>query len=144
MGLIKCQDVCVGMDLLFLIVIFLMLVTPYFPWAAVISNIVAKACAILLTTPFDKDMLYTWSCGIFSFWGCFQPAYWLFTSTSKFLLRVSLTFLGVPLVEIRFSMRKGENFPRQISSKDSLTMNLEKFAASFSVFNSDKFIFVFC
>ena len=47
------------------------------------------------------------------------------------------------LTQITFSIRKGENLARKISSKDSMTMNLEKFATSFSEFNSERFLFVF-
>ena len=67
----------------------------------------------------------------------------LSTSTSKLPFLVFLTVLGVALVEITFSMRKGENLARQTSSKDSITMNLEKSAVSFSKSDSDKFRLVF-
>ena len=40
-------------------------------------------------------------------------------------------------------MRKGENLARQTPSKDSITMNLGKSAASFSESDSDRFYFVF-
>ena len=59
----------------------------------------------------------------------------LSTSTSK------LPFLvfGLGLADITFSMKKDENLAKQTSSKDSITMNLGKSAASFSESDSDKF-----
>ena len=59
--------------------------------------------------------------------------------TSKLPFLVFLTVFGVALVEITFSMRKGKNLASQTSSKDSITMNLGKSAASFSLFDSDRF-----
>ena len=50
-------------------------------------------------------------------------------------------FFIVALDFITFSMRKVENLARQTSSKDSMTMNLGKSAASFS--DSDRFCLVF-
>ena len=61
------------------------------------------------------------------------------TSTSKLLFFVFLTVFGVTLVEITFSMRKGENFASQTSSKDSITMNLGKSTALFSESDSGGF-----
>ena len=45
---------------------------------------------------------------------------------------------------ITFSDKKGKNLSRQISSKDSMTMNLRKSAGSFSESDLDKFLLVFC
>ena len=67
----------------------------------------------------------------------------LSTSTSKLPFFVFLTVFGVALVEITFSMRKGENLVRPTSSKDSITMNLGKSIASFSESDSDRFHLVF-
>ena len=63
----------------------------------------------------------------------------LSTSTSKLPFLVFLTVFGLALVDITFSMRKGENLARQTSTKDSITMNLEKSAASFSESDSERF-----
>ena len=63
----------------------------------------------------------------------------LSTTTSKLTFLVLLTFFGLALVNITFSMRKGENLARHTSSKDSITMNLEKSAASFSKSDSERF-----
>ena len=50
-----------------------------------------------------------------------------------------LIFVGLALVDITFSIRKGESLARHTSSKDSITMNLEKSAASFSESDSESF-----
>ena len=63
----------------------------------------------------------------------------LSTSTSKLPFLVFLTVFGLALVDITFSMRKGENLARQTSSKDSITMNLGKSPASFSKSDSERF-----
>ena len=52
-----------------------------------------------------------------------------------------LSVLWVSHVEITFSMRERENLAWQTSSKDSITMNLGKSAASFSEPDSDRFRF---
>ena len=52
-------------------------------------------------------------------------------------------FLEVVLNVISFSIKKGENLARQTSSKDLMTMNLGKSAASFSESHTDKFLLVF-
>ena len=72
MGLIKCQDIGVGLDLLSVLSNgnFFVFVLPDFPRAAVIS-IVAKANFLLLTTPLEEFNLswgyaLLWSCGSFS------------------------------------------------------------------------------
>ena len=69
----------------------------------------------------------------------FSACLWLSTSTSKLPFLVFLTVFGLALVDITFSMRKGENLARHTSSKDSITMNLEKSAASFSESDSERF-----
>ena len=60
-------------------------------------------------------------------------------STSKLLFLLFLTVFGRALVEIAFSIRKGENLAKPTSSKDSITMNLGKSAASFSESDCEKF-----
>ena len=67
----------------------------------------------------------------------------LSTSTSKLPFLVFLTFFGLAPVDITFSIRKGENLARHTSSKDSITMNLGKPAASFSESDSKRFRLVF-
>ena len=69
----------------------------------------------------------------------FSACLWLSTLTSKLPFLVFLTVFGLALVDITFSMRKGENLARQTSSKDSITMNLGKSAVSFSMSDSEKF-----
>ena len=61
----------------------------------------------------------------------------LSTSTSKLPFLVFLTVFRLDLVDITFSMGKGENLSRQTSSKDSITMILGKSAASFSESDSE-------
>ena len=73
----------------------------------------------------------------------FSAYLWLSTSTSKLPFLVYLTVFGLALVEITFSLRKGVNLARQTSSKDSITMNLGKSAASFSESDSERFRLVF-
>ena len=73
----------------------------------------------------------------------FSACLWLSTLTSKFPFLIFFTFFGVACAEIIFSLRNGENLARQTSSRDSMTMNLEKSAASFSESDSDKFLLVF-
>ena len=77
--------------------------------------------------------LVVWNIFLFNM---FSTCLRLSTLTSKFLLLIFLMFLGVSLVEITFSIRKGENLA---SSKDSMTMNLGKSAASPSKSDSDRF-----
>ena len=73
----------------------------------------------------------------------FSACLWLSTSTSKLSFFVFLTSFGLALVDITFSVRKGENLARHTSSKDSITMNLGKSAASFSESDSERFRLVF-
>ena len=63
----------------------------------------------------------------------------LSTSTSKLPFLVFLTVFGLALVDITFSIRKGKSLDRHTSSKDSITMNLEKSAVSFSESDSERF-----
>ena len=65
------------------------------------------------------------------------------TSTSKLPFLVFLTFFGLALVDITFSIRKSENLPRHTSSKDSITMNLGKSAALFSDSERFRLFFLF-
>ena len=67
----------------------------------------------------------------------------LSTSTSKLPFLVFLTVFGLARVDITFSIRKGENLVRQTSFKDSISMNLGKYAASFSESDSERFRFDF-
>ena len=73
----------------------------------------------------------------------FSACFRLSTSTSKLPFLVFLIVFGLALIEIIFSMRKGENLARQNSSKDSIVVNLGKSAASFSESDSDRFRLVF-
>ena len=61
----------------------------------------------------------------------------LSNSTSNLPFLVFFTVFGVTLVEIT-CLKKGDNFPWQTSSKDSITMNLGKSVASFSESDSDR------
>ena len=67
----------------------------------------------------------------------------LSTLTSKLPFLVFLTVFGLALVDITFSIRKGKNLAKHTSSKDSITMNLGKSAASFSESDSERFRLVF-
>ena len=67
----------------------------------------------------------------------------LSTSISKLPCFVFLTVFGLALVDMTFSIRKGENLARHTSSKDSITMNRGKSAASFSESDSERFRLVF-
>ena len=67
----------------------------------------------------------------------------LSTSTTKLPFLVFLTVFGLALVDITFSIRKGENLARQTSSKDSIIMNPGKSDASFSESDSERFRLVF-
>ena len=113
MRLVKCQDVSVGLDS------FL-----------AFSNGDSYVCNSL----FSKDCCYH----IFIF-NMFSACIQLSTSTSKFLFFVFLRFFWLGLIAITFSISKGENLARQTSSKDSMTMDLGKSAASFSKSDSKRF-----
>ena len=63
----------------------------------------------------------------------------LSTSTSKLPFLVCLTVFELALVDITFSMWKGENLSKQTSPKDSITMNLGKSVASFFESDSERF-----
>ena len=63
----------------------------------------------------------------------------LSTSTSKLPFLVFLTVFGLALIDITFSIRKGESLARHTSSKDSITMNLWKSAVLFSESDSERF-----
>ena len=63
----------------------------------------------------------------------------LSTSTSKLPFLVFLTVFGLALVDVTFSMRKGENLARQTSSKNSISMNPGKSTDSFFEFDSERF-----
>ena len=103
---------------------------------------------LLLITPLE---LLSFSCGyaqhlvvwnVFIF-NMFSACPRLSTSTSKLTFLVFLTFFGLALVDITFSIRKGENLARHTPSKDSITMNLGKSTASFSESDSERFCLVF-
>ena len=49
---------------------------------------------------------------------------------------------GLHQLDMNFSMKKGDNWPNLISSKDSIIMNLVK-SVSFSESESDKYLFDF-
>ena len=126
--------------------ILLIFVTPCFSRADAISSSVVNANSLLLITPLE---VVSCSCGYalhFVVWNVFifkmfSACLRLSTSTSKLPSIVFLTVFGLALVEITFSITKGENLARQTSSKDSLTMNLGKSAASFSESDSERFRF---
>ena len=135
----------VDFNLLSIIEILLMFVTLCFPWAVDISSAVTKANTLLLITPLKVFSLLCRYALLLVVWKLFilkmiSACLWLSTSMSKFLFSVFLMFWGVALVAITFSIEKGENLARQTSSKDSMTMNLRKSAASFSESDSDKFL----
>ena len=120
----------------FLTDILFIFVTPYFPRADAISSSVTKANSLLLITPLEVLSfscryalhLFVWNVFIFNvFSACLQ----LSTSTSKLPFLVFITAFGLAHVDITFSMKKGENLAWHTSSKNSITMNLGKFAASF-------------
>ena len=122
----------------------LYLLAPCFPRADAISSSVANANSLLLITPLE---VFSFSCGyalhlvvwnVFIF-NMFSACIRLFTSTSKLPFLVFLTVFGLALVDITFSMRKGENLAKHTSSKDSITINLGKSAASFSESDSERF-----
>ena len=128
--------------------ILFIFVTPCFPRANAISYSVANANSLLLITPLE---VLSFSCGyalhlvvwnVFNF-NMFSACFRLSTSTSKLPFFVFLTVFGLALVDITFSLRKGENLTRHTSSKDSITMNLRKSAPSFSESDSERFRFDF-
>ena len=127
--------------------ILFIFVTPYFPWADAISSSVVNANSLLLITPLEMlsfscryaQHLVLWKVFIFNVF-CLSPIVYL----DKLPFLVFLTVYGLALVDITFSIRKGENLARHTSSKDSITMNLGKSAASFSESDSERFRFVFC
>ena len=74
----------------------------------------------------------------------FSASLWLSSLTCKFPFMFTLHFLGrVALVGITFTIKKGENLAQQTFSKDSMTMNRGKSAASFSESDSDTFLLGF-
>ena len=128
----------------FLMEILFIFVTPCFPRADAISSSVANANSLLLIILLE---VLSFSCGyalhlvvrnVFIF-NMFSICLRLFTSTSKLPFLVFLTVFGLALVGITFSIRKGENLARQTPSKDSITMNRGKSAASFSESDSERF-----
>ena len=103
--------------------------------------------SLLLITPLE---VLSFSCGyalhlvvwnVFIF-NMFSACLWLSTSTSKLPFLIFLTVFGLAFVDIT-SLRKGENLARQSSSKDSMTMNLGKSAASFAESDSVRFCLYF-
>ena len=132
----------------FLMDILFIFVTPCFPRADAISSSVANANSLLLITPLE---VLSFSCGyalhlvvwnVFIF-NLFSACLRLSTSTSKLPFLVFLTVFGLAFVDIPFSIRKGENVAKHTSSKDSITMNLGKSAASYSESDSERFRLVF-
>ena len=128
----------------FLMEILLIFETPSFSRADAISSSVANTNSLLLISRLG---VLNFSCGYalnFVVWkvfifNVFSVCLRLSTSTSNLIFLVFFTVFGIALVEITFSMSKGENLAKQTSSKDSITMNLEKFIASFSESGSDRF-----
>ena len=114
---------------------------PVFPRAAVISPFVANAASLLLIIPLEVFSLsreYALHLMLFIL-RMFSPS----TMTSKFPLHVCFMFLEVALIAITFSIEKRKNLAWQNSSKDSMTMNIGKSAASFSKSNLYRFFLVF-
>ena len=145
---IECQDVSVGFDLLSNFF--------YSNFSNVCNSLLSQGCSVvakvnslLQITPLEMLSLsceyalhfVVWKLFVFSM---FSACLWLSTLTSRFLIFVFLIRLEAALVAITFSMKKRENLARQTSSKDSMTMNLEKSAASFSKFNLNRFLSFFC
>ena len=130
--------------------ILFIFVTPCFPKADAISSSVANANSLLLITPLK---VLSFSCGyalhlivwkVFIF-NMFSACLRLSTSTSKLPFLVFLTVFGLALIDITVSIRKGENLARHTSSKDSITMNLGKYAALFRlVFLFEDAIYAVC
>ena len=122
----------------FLMVIFLMFLTPCF--------LQTKANFPTSENPFESLSwgyalhLVVWKFFIFRMLSvCLRFS----TSASKFLFRVYPTFWGVAIVAITLSIEKEDNLARQTSSKASMTMNLRKSFASFSVSDTDRFLLSF-
>ena len=156
MGMIKFQDVGVGLDLFFPFLMF-----------DVCRFLFSKCCCHLFCCnqgqlPTSDNSFGCVSCGyvlhleiwkLFIF-KMFYVSLRLSTLTSSFPFLVFcffvlffilfLHFLEQFQLIILFQLEKRENFPRQTSSKDSMTMNLGKSAALFSSSDLDKFRFVFC
>ena len=146
MGLIKCHDVSVGLDSFFAF---------YDGDSSYICNSLFPQgwCYLLfcsqcqLPTPDNSFRSVEFLMQVGSAFHCMKGFIFnmlsaclqLSTLTSKFPFLVFLTVFRVALVEITFSVRKGENLACQTSSKDSITMNLGKSAASFSKSDSDRF-----
>ena len=133
----------------FLMEILFIFVTPCFPRSDTILSPEANANSLLRIAPLE---MLSFSCGyalhfvvwtVFIFY-MFSAGLRLSTSTSKILFLVFLTVSGLALADITFSMRKDENLVKQTSSKDSITMNLEKSAASFSESDPERFRLDFC
>ena len=133
MELVECQDVGVGFNFFssFSDANFSFVCDPLFFPGLSISPSVANANSLALVTPLEVLSflgglalhLVVWKSLIFNM---FSACLLLSTLSRKLLFLVFLTFFSVALVEITFSMRKGENLVRQTSTKDSITMNLEK------------------
>ena len=141
MELVECQDVGVGFDFSppFLIVILLMFVTLFSQGYRHLF-----CCQCQLPTPdnsFGSVEFFMWVGLVvwkIFFFNMFSTCLQLSTSTYKFLFLIFLTFFGVALVEITYSLRKGKNLAMQ-TSKDLMTMNLGKSSASPSEFDFDRF-----
>ena len=148
-GLIKCQDVSVGLD-------------SFYAFSSGDSSYICNSlfsqswcnlllCSqcqfLLLITPLDYGVSHASRLCILSYERflslMFSVCLWVYPSASKLPFLVFLTVFGLAIVEITFSMRKGENLIRQTSSKDSITMNLGKSTASFSESDSVRFLLDF-
>ena len=104
---------------------------PCFLKAFSIFSSVASDSSLLLTMPlgvFDfacgqARLLRLWNFSLFSrFSACFLVS----TSTSRFPVRNFFIFLGLKLLDIIFSIRKGDIWSNFISCSDSIMMNLGK------------------
>ena len=100
--------------------ILFIFVTPCFLRADAILSSVANANSLLLITPLE---VLSFPCGYalhLVVWNVFIfNVFCLSTSTSKLPFLVFLTFFRLALVDITFSIRKGENLARHTSSNNN-------------------------
>ena len=112
-----------------------------------ISSGVASESSLLLTTPFE---VFNLACGLaqhlrlwnFSIFNRFSACFLLSTSTSRFPVRSFCTVFGLDLLDIIFSIKKGDSWSNFVSCNDSIMMNLGK-SLSVSDSESDKYLLDF-
>ena len=126
----------------------LIFVTPRFPRAVAISCSVAKANSLLLMTPLEMLNL-SWAYVLhLELRKLFFSEGFLFISgyppqQASFHFSFSLHFLVLFALKLFFLSEMEKILARQTSSRDFMTMNLGKSAASFSESDSDKFLLVY-